>query len=80
MISSTILFVDELPFLQKFSLHNFEYFMTISITSQQNVCEEKKAIEQFQLFIFGTEVFLAKGTTSHTLVFLISDKKKEPPN
>jgi len=70
----------------------------ISITSQQNVCEEKKVIEQFQLFIFGTEVlislisslggwwgcgwvvFLAKGTTSRTLVFLISDKKKEPPN
>ena len=67
--------------------------MTISITSQQNVCEEKKVIEQFQLFIFGTEVlislisslggwwgcgwvvFLAKGTTSRTLVFLISDKK-----
>ena len=68
--------------------------MTISITSQQNVCEEKKVIEQFQLFIFGTEVlislisslggwwgcgwvvFLAKGTKSRTLVFLISDKKK----
>ena len=67
--------------------------VTISITSQQNVCEEKKVIEQFQLFIFGTEVlislisslggwwgcgwvvFLAKGTTSRTLVFLISDKK-----
>ena len=67
--------------------------MTISITSQQNVCEEKKVIEQSQLFIFGTEVlislissfggwwgcgwvvFLAKGTTSRTLVFLISDKK-----
>ena len=56
--------------------------------------EEKKIIEQFQLFLFGTEVlislplslggwwgcgwvvFLAKGTTSRTLVFLISDKKK----
>ena len=67
--------------------------VTISITSQQNVCEEKKVIEQFQLFIFGTEVlislisslggwwgcgwvvFLAKGSTSHALVFLISDKK-----
>ena len=67
--------------------------VTISITSQQNVCEKKKVIEQFQLFIFGTEVlislisslggwwgcglvvFLAKGTTSRTLVFLISDKK-----
>ena len=67
--------------------------VTISITSQQNVCEEKKVIEQFQLFIFGTEVlislisslggwwgcgwvvFLAKGTTSRTLVFLILDKK-----
>ena len=74
------------------------FVVTISITSQQNVCEEKKVIEQFQLFIFGTEVlislisslggwwgcgwvvFLAKGTTSRTLVFLISDKKKEPPN
>ena len=58
------------------------------------VCEEKKVIEQFQLFIFGTEVlinlisslggwwgcgwvaFLAKGTTSRTLVFLISDRKR----
>ena len=68
--------------------------VTISITSQQNVCEEKKIIEQFLLFIFGTEVlislisslggwwgcgwvvFLAKGTTSRTLVFLISDKKR----
>ena len=68
--------------------------VTISITSQQNVCEEKKVIEQFQLFIFGTEVlislisslggwwgcgwvvFLAKGTKSRTLVFLISDKKR----
>ena len=74
--------------------------MTISIISQKNVCEEKKVDEneQFQLFIFGTEVlislisslggwwgcgwvvFLAKGTTSRTLVFLISDKNKEPPN
>ena len=94
MISSTILFVDELPFLQKFPPHNFYFVVTISITSQQNVCEEKKVIEQFQLFIFGTEVlislisslggwwgcgwvvFLAKGTTSRTLVFLISDKKR----
>ena len=68
--------------------------MTISIISQKNVCEEKKVIEQFQLFIFGTEVlislisslggwwgcgwvvFLAKGTKSRTLVFLISDKKR----
>ena len=68
--------------------------VTISITSQQNVCEEKKVIEQFQLFIFGTEVlislisslggwwgcgwvvFLAKGTKSRTLVFLISAKKR----
>ena len=67
--------------------------VTISIISQQNVCEEKKVTEQFQLFIFGTEVlislilslggwwvcewveFLAEGTTGHTLVFLISDKK-----
>ena len=86
MISSTILFVDELPFLQKFPPHDFEHFFC--------VCEEKKVIEQFQLFIFGTEVlislisslggwwgcgwvvFLAKGTTSRTLVFLISDKKR----
>ena len=95
MILSTRLFVDELPFLQKFPPHNFEHFfvVTISITSQQNVFEEKKVIEQFQLFTFGTEVlislisslggwwgcgwvvFLAKGTTSRTLVFLISDKK-----
>jgi hypothetical protein len=80
--------------------HNFEHFFVvmISITSQQNVFEEKKVIEQFQLFTFGTEVlislisslggwwgcgwvvFLAKGTTSRTLVFLISDKNKEPPN
>ena len=100
MILSTILFVDELPFLQKFPPHNFEHFLvvTISITSQQNVFEEKKVIGQFELFIFGTEVlislisslggwwgcgwvvFLAKGTTSRTLVFLISDKNKEPPN
>ena len=74
------------------------FVVTISITSQQNVCEEMKIIEQFQLFIFGTEVLisllsslggwwgcgwvvsLAKGTTSRTLVFLISDKKKEPPS
>ena len=58
----------------------------------KKVCEEMKVIEQFQLFIFGTEVlislisslgrwwgwvvFLAKGTTSRTLVFLISDKKR----
>jgi len=33
--------------------------VTISITSQQNVCEEKKIIEQFQLFIFGTEVLIS---------------------
>ena len=33
--------------------------MTISITSQQNVFEEKKVIEQFQLFTFGTEVLIS---------------------
>ena len=61
MISSTILFVDELPFLQKLPTHNFEHLIvvTIFIISQQNVCEEKKVIEQFQLFIFGTEVVIS---------------------
>ena len=84
-------FSPEIPPTQFWTLY---FVMTISITSQQNVCEEKKVIEQFQLFIFGTEVlislisslggwwgcgwvvFLAKGTKSRTLVFLISDKKK----
>ena len=44
MISSTILFVDKLPFLQKFPPHDFEHFFC--------VCEEKKVIEQFLLFYF----------------------------
>ena len=95
MISSTILFVDELPFLQKFPPHNFEHFfvVTISITSQQNVFEEKKVIEQFQLFIFGTEVLISlisslgvggilgkRNQEPHTGFFLFQIKKKEPPS
>ena len=54
MISSTILFVDELPFLQKFPPPRFwtlYFVVTISITSQQNVCEEKKLSSSNFLFL-----------------------------
>ena len=46
MILSTILFMDELPFLQKFPPHNFEHFfvVTMSITSQQNVLMKRKLL------------------------------------
>ena len=86
MISSTILFVDKLPFLQKFPHKIMNTFFVF--------VKKRKLLSSSYFFIFGTEVlislisslggwwgcgrvvFLAKGTTSRTLVFLISDKKR----